>query len=265
VQKLTRNNYIKAIIMSHLRIYLFLIFFFKLTSASSQCDTLKLRANYTTFADTLPEYYGKFQVTESSLPAILRLDGKEKNIMLPHTFSYDSLGFKQPHAKLMTLRADKSKCVYFMNLQASNYKIDIAGTGTGTSIGVTYTYFDKIDTLLGTYIPPPPIVTDTMKIDSTVIDTVIYGDINFYFPTLFSPNNDYINDEFRVFATENVLIDRIEIYDRWGNSRYQRRNIFSDEITFGSNEKVQQGDLYVGYLIFRNKIIKRFEFSVVEN
>ncbi len=251
------SNKFNVLVMSSFRILFFFIGIVYCTTLSAQCDTLKLRASFDNYIDSLPEYHGKFEITESNLPAILRLEGKEQNITLPYSFEFDSLNSKSPHAKLMTIQSDKSSCVYFLDLQAKESKIDFIGIGTAVNVGIIYTYLDKTDTLIGKYHAVPK--------DSVAIDTVIYGDINFYFPTLFSPNNDYINDDFRVFATENVLIDRIEIYDRWGNSRYIRRNIFSDEIKFGSDEKVKQGDLYVGYLVFRNKIIKRFEFSVVEN
>lgn len=41
----------------------------------------------------------------------------------------------------------------------------------------------------------------------------------FYFPNAFSPNGDGINDLYRMYI-ENVTIDLLEVYDRWGNRVY---------------------------------------------
>ena len=40
-------------------------------------------------------------------------------------------------------------------------------------------------------------------------------------PNIFSPNNDGRNDRFKLTATAaDVLIDKMQIYDRWGNLVY---------------------------------------------
>lgn len=41
----------------------------------------------------------------------------------------------------------------------------------------------------------------------------------FYFPNAFSPNNDGINDIYRV-QLENVTVDQLDVYDRWGQLVY---------------------------------------------
>lgn len=48
-----------------------------------------------------------------------------------------------------------------------------------------------------------------------------------YIPNTFSPNNDNINDEFIVFASQpNVeLISRFQVYDRWGNVLFEANDI----------------------------------------
>jgi hypothetical protein len=217
-----------------------------------QCDSLYLKATYTTFSDAYPEYYGEFELLDSTAKGIFKLNNKEKNIDLPYKFTFDSLNFKIAHCKFTTERTDGSKCIYDIDLRAKKFKTEIIGTGTATNTTLSYTYFDKKDTLIGVYIPPPP------------NDTIDYKDISFFFPNVISPNSDYFNDDFRVFASENVLLDRVEIFDRWGNVRFQRQNIFSDDIVFSANEKLNQGDVYVGYIVFKNVIIKKFSFSVVK-
>ena len=222
------------------------------SSLFGQCDSLCLKASYVTFVDNNPEYYGDFELLDSTASGIFKLNNKEKNIDLPYKFTFDSLNFKIAHCKFTTERSDGSKCIYDIDLRAKKFKTEIIGVGTGSNSTLTYMYFDKKDTLIGVYIPPPP------------NDTINYKDINFFFPNVISPNSDYFNDDFRVFASENVLLDRIEIFDRWGNVRYQRQNIFSDDVVFSTKEKLNQGDVYVGYIVFKNVIIKSFSFSVVK-
>jgi gliding motility-associated-like protein len=245
-------------------LFLFLCIF--LTEKSfSQCDSLYLTADYNTFQDSMPEYYGDFVLYGKDTIGILRLDGKEKSVTLPYKFSYDSLSAKIARAKFVIFKSDGSKCAYNMDLKAKNYKVETQGTGTASGVNQIYTYFSQKDTLLGTYTPPPPKDTSKTKIDTVIVfqDSINYKDVNFYFPNAISPNNDTFNDDFRVFASENVLIDVIEIFDRWGSLRYRQQNIFSDEIHFTEEEKLNQGDCYVGYLIFKNTIKKKFSFSVV--
>ncbi len=231
----------------------------------AQCDTLTLSADYHTYKDTISEYYGDFKVTGSQNLALFSIKSKESNIQLPYTFVADSLGTYSPKTKLTVLFQNKSRCIYHLDLPAKEYKTEVGGTGTSSSVSLVYIYEKKVIPLLGEYVPPPPPPpVDTIVVVPPTKDTIIYKDISFYFPNAISPNDDKINDDFQVFASENVLIDVIEIFDRWGNSRFLRQNIFSDEIHFSADEKLDQGDLYVGYLIFKNKITKRFSFSIVE-
>jgi CHU_C Type IX secretion signal domain len=232
------------IAMNKLCIVLFSILFFS-SRIFAQCDTLTLNANYQTYKDTISEYYGDFQVLGSQNDALFSIKGKESSIKLPYKFQADSLGSSSPKTKLTVLFQNKSRCIYTLDLPAKEYKTEIGGTGTSSNVSLVYIFENRVATLLGEYIPPPPI--DTVVIVPPKQDTIIYKDINFYFPNAISPNDDKINDDFQVFASENVLIDVIEIFDRWGNSRF-----------------LDQGDLYVGYLIFKNNIKKRFSFSVVE-
>ena len=228
------------------------LLFYSLNSLFAQCDSLYLNGQYTTFTDNFPEYYGDFELLDAPEKGVFRLNNKDKNVDLPYKFTFDSLNFKIAHCKFTTLRADGSKCVYNIDLRAKKFKTEIIGTGTATNTTISYTYFDKKDTLIGIY-----------SKDSIIVDTTNYKDINFFFPNVISPNKDYFNDEFRVFASENVLLDRVEIFDRWGNLRFQRQNVFSDDVVFSAEEKLDQGDVYVGYIVFKNVIVKKFSFSVV--
>jgi gliding motility-associated-like protein len=220
----------------------------------AQCDTLLFSAKYDTYKDTFPEYYGDFELSGKDQNGLFRLNGVEKTIELAYAFSFDSLDTRQTHCKFLMKNDDGSSCLYFPKLTADNYDFNTSGTGTSTEVKTTYEYFDKAVKLIGQYFPP----------EKTDIDTVYYKDIKFYFPTAISPNDDFINDAFRVYASENVLVDKISIFDRWGGLRFEKQNIFSDEIIFSSELELNQGDTYYGFLIFKNTRIEKFYFSVVK-
>ncbi|MEZ4951460.1 MAG: gliding motility-associated C-terminal domain-containing protein, partial [Saprospiraceae bacterium] len=46
-----------------------------------------------------------------------------------------------------------------------------------------------------------------------------------YFPSAFSPNSDGINDFFRPYGDENILIEELLIFDRWGNLLFKKENL----------------------------------------
>lgn len=46
-----------------------------------------------------------------------------------------------------------------------------------------------------------------------------------YIPNVFSPNDDGINDIFKAYSETDILIERMQIYSRWGELLYQAENI----------------------------------------
>jgi len=61
----------------------------------------------------------------------------------------------------------------------------------------------------------------------------------FFFPNIFSPNDDGINDLFQI-TPKNVSITNFEIFDRWGNIVFSS----NDNLTWNGrlqNQQVEQG------------------------
>jgi gliding motility-associated-like protein len=73
-----------------------------------------------------------------------------------------------------------------------------------------------------------------------------------YFPNVFSPNDDGINDYFTGFgSTELLRIKYIRVFDRWGAIIFARENLPPNEETYGwngtmRNKKMPEG-VYVWY------------------
>ncbi|MFK7934985.1 MAG: gliding motility-associated C-terminal domain-containing protein [Saprospiraceae bacterium] len=72
-------------------------------------------------------------------------------------------------------------------------------------------------------------VTDSLGCKaSDAVRVLVQKDRNVYIPTVFSPNNDGVNDDFYIFAGEGVIELRdFVIYNRWGNLVHQVAGTFS--------------------------------------
>lgn len=94
---------------------------------------------------------------------------------------------------------------------------------------------------------------------------VIEGDSELLFPTAFSPNNDGINDFFRIITAESIEYIELSIYNRWGelvhegynenhmwNGIYKQKEQNSDLYIFiakykieNQEEKIEKGNLFL--------------------
>ena len=55
-----------------------------------------------------------------------------------------------------------------------------------------------------------------------------------YVPNVFSPNYDGLNDKFTVYSNDEVkIIDRLRIYDRWGEFIFELNNFPPNNTNYG--------------------------------
>ncbi len=67
-------------------------------------------------------------------------------------------------------------------------------------------------------------------------------DRDVYIPNIFSPNNDGRNDDFKVFTGLGVVsIDRIEIFDRWGNQLHVETDLLPSPTGAGKWDGTSRG------------------------
>ncbi len=83
---------------------------------------------------------------------------------------------------------------------------------------------------LGEYIASLTVTSDIGCTDSAY--TLIHAPILLYVPNAFTPNNDGINDVFKVIG-DQISRFEITIFDRWGDIVYASNNL--DEVWTGSN------------------------------
>ena len=82
-------------------------------------------------------------------------------------------------------------------------------------------------------------------------------------PTIFSPNGDNNNDIWILKSgSEPTIIDKLSIYDRWGNVMYQRENINYNDETQGWDGKLNsvsvQSGVYVYKVVYKDLSGKEF-------
>ena len=114
---------------------------------------------------------------------------------------------------------------------------DLLATPTNGEGMLTYMWSPDDGTLSCIDCPNPVFLGPTTTYSVTVTDengctatdeVTIRADLirNVYPPTIFSPNNDGINDRFTIFTGIGVVsIEDLLIFDRWGNLVFEKKNL----------------------------------------
>ena len=103
------------------------------------------------------------------------------------------------------------------------------------------------------------VVVNRCGVDSARINVKYEDCERVYIPTVFSPNNDRINDHFFIQDGGNVLeIKSLKIFDRWGGLVFQASKILPNDELAGwdgyFNNKLASPDVYVyvAEILFKN-------------
>ena len=87
--------------------------------------------------------------------------------------------------------------------------------------------------------------TGCRTVDSTEIRIIANQDI--FVPNAFSPNGDGTNDFFTVYSRKpNTVVQRMAIFDRWGNDIFSRENFPANDSSIGWGGQglpIEGGDL----------------------
>lgn len=115
-------------------------------------------------------------------------------------------------------------------------------------------------------------ITVTDEIGCTATDDVIVNVFipkRVYLPNIFSPNNDGINDVWFIGSNEFVdIIQNIEIYDRWGEQVFLKRDILPNDPAEGWDGRLKGTRLhngvytYIATLMFRDGIIRTYKGTI---
>lgn len=117
--------------------------------------------------------------------------------------------------------------VNFNNLSTDSetaiWRIDTLANATGDFPTFTFPYDNE-----GNYTVYLTAISDSGCVDSTSENVFIKGELIYYIPTAFSPNNDGVNDCFKpeLNGTEEFLLSyEFSIYNRWGEQVYTSKTI----------------------------------------
>lgn len=79
-------------------------------------------------------------------------------------------------------------------------------------------------------------------------------------PNAFSPNNDGVNDRFFLQTEEDVQINVLQVFDRWGNLLFERRNFYTNQELEGWDSKIKGKTASPGVYIWQ--AVLEYEGSV---
>ncbi|PHN05817.1 T9SS type B sorting domain-containing protein [Flavilitoribacter nigricans] len=93
---------------------------------------------------------------------------------------------------------------------------------------------------------------------SDEIKVTVNTQVPVFIPNAFSPNGDGVNDRLTVYSNQSVSqIERMAIYDRWGNQLYQRRQFPANDPQYGWDGR------YKGRLLGSGTYICQLELQLI--
>jgi gliding motility-associated-like protein len=85
---------------------------------------------------------------------------------------------------------------------------------------------------------------------------ILVRDKRIYAPSSFSPNGDGVNDGFILYGPdENILVNRLEIYDRWGAQIFLGQNLRINDPQNGWNGEFRGQKLMPGVYVYVARVI----------
>lgn len=88
------------------------------------------------------------------------------------------------------------------------------------------------------------------SVEDTIMVTVTCGNNNFFVPNTFSPNNDGHNDIFYPRGSGLSRVQSLRIYNRWGQTVFERRNFMANDPSAGWDGKFQQKPAAPGVYVY---------------
>jgi gliding motility-associated-like protein len=116
------------------------------------------------------------------------------------------------------------------------------------------------------------IVVNRCGADSANVNVKFEDCERVFIPTVFSPNNDRINDRFFIQDGGNVLtIKSFKVFDRWGGLVFQAQNILPNDESIGWDGSLNNRQLppdtyvYLAEIVFKNgeTVIKKGDITLI--
>ena len=95
------------------------------------------------------------------------------------------------------------------------------------------------------------VITEKGCIAESRIKINVDNELDFYLPNVFSPNGDGSNDRFVIYKNKiPANIDRLSIYDRYGNMMYEQKNFEFEDNALGWDGTYHNNPVSVGVYVF---------------
>lgn len=110
---------------------------------------------------------------------------------------------------------------------------------------------------IGTYDQIIVAIDCDVKTDTAVIDTAITETKGIlWMPNVFSPNGDSINDIIYPFSNEEMLVDQLMIFDRWGTKVFHRSSFSTNDEFYGWDGYNQDPGVFVWVIKTHGKLYR---------
>ena len=111
---------------------------------------------------------------------------------------------------------------------------------------------------LNPWVQPTENITYTLLIGDAMgctaaesIEVLVESQAKVVFPTAFSPNDDGINDEFRLFANDNAIrVQSFVVFNRWGEKVFERLDFDPNDGSVFWDGTYQSKEMEVGVFVY---------------
>ncbi len=154
--------------------------------------------------------------------------------------------------------------------QSGNYRMDLKSDKGCDSIHLlhliidpTYLHYDTVSAIeqylwpvnrevykeSGSYLTSFKTTQDCDSLRGLILEIKRRGEV--YLPNVFTPNGDGINDKFIVYSSPEIItIDRMLIYDRWGEMLFEIKNFPPNDAQFGWNGNLNSQHLNPAVFVY---------------
>lgn len=87
-------------------------------------------------------------------------------------------------------------------------------------------------------------------ITTTTVELVVRQSVDIFVPNIFSPDNDGDNDNFTLFSPDIQLIQKLDVYNRWGELMYRNENFEANNPNTGWNGEFKGRSVNPGVYVF---------------
>ncbi len=141
-------------------------------------------------------------------------------------------------------------------------RIDLQNAAVWQSVQWTPPAATSCDTCLQTWLRPTRTTRYTVTVadaggctDTQSILLTVDKRLDLYAPTAFSPDNNGINDIFYLQSKNDLPVEQIQIFDRWGNLHFSSAPGYTNDPRIGWDGTVRNGIITQGVYVWTARVV----------